>query len=666
MVTGSGSPVRLSGLLDKEALGMPDGLLKITLPDGSCREMPAGATPADVAAAIGPGLAKAAVVARVNGELCDVARPFDGDSALEILTSRDADALHVLRHSTAHATAQAVQELFPGTKIGQGPVIEDGFYYDFDREEPFSEKDLAAIEQRVAEIVKRDLPIERLELSREEALAFFEKEEEPYKIYFATTKGGETVSIYRQGEWTDFCLGPHVPSTGRLGAFKLQSVAGAYWLGDEKNKMLQRIYGTAFFNKKELKEHLRLLEEARKRDHRKLGKELGLFSFHPEAPASPFFHARGAQLYNRLIDYVRELYGRYGYTEVITPQIFDASLWKRSGHYEHYRDNMYFTEVDERQFAVKPMNCPAHCLMYSEGRHSYKELPLRIADFGRLHRYELSGAVAGLTRVRSFAQDDAHIFCTPAQIQDEVLSTVSMILECYTAFDFSVAIQLSTRPDKKAGDDALWDRSEQALRAALDASGHEYGVMEGEGAFYGPKIDFFVKDALNRQHQLGTVQLDYVLPERFELRFIDAGDAEQRPVMIHRAMLGSLERFIGILIEHCAGAFPLWLAPEQVRVLSIADRHIDYAKTVRERLQAAGLRAEIDDRNEKIGAKIREAQLAKTPFMLVVGDREAEENTVAVRDRIDGNQGAQPLNEFIEAMRARAAAPTARPKTETL
>jgi threonyl-tRNA synthetase len=428
-----------------------------------------------------------------------------------------------------------------------------------------------------------------------------------------------------------------------LGAFKLLSVAGAYWLGDERNKMLQRIYGTAFFTRKELEEHLRLLEEARKRDHRKLGRELELFSFHAEAPASPFFHPRGATIYNVLVEHVRGLYRDYGYSEVITPQIFDSSLWHKSGHYEHYRDNMYFTEVDGREYAVKPMNCPSHCLLYSEGRHSYRELPIRIADFGRLHRYELSGVTAGLTRVRSFAQDDAHIFCTQEQIPTEVASVTRMILECYALFDFEVKIVLSTRPEDRAGDDQLWDRAEVALRSALEDQGYEFTVAEGEGAFYGPKIDFIVKDALKREHQLGTIQLDYVLPERFDLGYIDAEDNPQRPVMIHRAMLGSLERFFGILVEHTGGAFPFWLAPEQVRVLSITERTGDYAKKIASRLGDSGLRAEADLRNEKIGAKIREAQLAKVPIMLIVGDREAAEGAVAVRLRKQGDQGAVDL-----------------------
>jgi threonyl-tRNA synthetase len=628
------------------------GRIEVTLADGSVRSAPRGTRAVDLLREIDATLAGSAVAVRVNGEPADLARPLDADCRLDLVASSDPLALEILRHSTAHATAQAVQELFPGTRIAQGPVIENGFYYDFDRDEPFSDADLVAIEARIEEIVRRDLPIERVEMPRAEAISFFQKEAEPYKVYFAETKGGETVSIYRQGSWTDFCRGPHVPSTGKLGAFKLLSVAGAYWLGDERNKMLQRIYGTAFFTRAELDSHLALLDEARKRDHRKLGKELGLFSFHPEAPASPFFHPKGALVYNLLVDHVRGLYARHGYTEVITPQIFDAAMWKRSGHYEHYRDNMFFTEAEGREFAVKPMNCPSHCLMYGEGRHSYRELPIRLADFGRLHRYELSGVTAGLTRVRSFAQDDAHIFCTPDQIQDEVEDLVRMYLATYALFGLpEVRIFLATRPPKRAGDDALWDRAEEALTNALERTGHPYKLNPGDGAFYGPKIDFIVLDALRREHQLGTVQLDYVLPERFELRFIDARDEEHRPVMIHRAMLGSLERFIGILIEHCAGAFPPWLAPEQVRVLPITERAVPWSEEVRDSLAAAGLRAAVDRRSEKIGAKIREAQMDKVPWMLVVGDRESAARTVAVRSRRGGDQGAAALDAFIESAR---------------
>jgi threonyl-tRNA synthetase len=617
--------------------------IRVHRPDGRSDIVPRGTTVRDL------GLeGSGAIAARVNGALVDLTHPILVDAEVEVVTSSDPAALEILRHSTAHATAQAVQELFPGTRIAQGPVIEDGFYYDFDREAPFTPEDLEAIEARVREIIRRDLPVERLDLPREEAIAFFEKEGEPYKVYFAATKGGESVSIYRQGNWTDFCRGPHVPSTGHLAAFKLLSVAGAYWLGDERNKMLQRIYGTAFFSQEELDSHLRLLEEAKRRDHRKLGRELRLFSFHADTPASPFFHPRGATVYNLLIGYVRELYGRYGYSEVITPQLFDASLWKRSGHYDHYRENMYFTAVDEREFALKPMNCPSHCLMFAEGRHSYRELPMRLADFGRLHRYERSGATAGLTRVRTFSQDDAHIFLAPEQIEAEVTSLIQMYLECYALFGMShVRIFLSTRPEKRAGRDELWEHAETALESALRAHGHPFSINAGDGAFYGPKIDFIVLDALKREHQLGTVQLDYVLPERFDLCYIDAEDREQRPVMVHRAMLGSIERFFGVLIEHCAGAFPFWLAPEQVRVLPITDRVVPYASEVRSTLSAEGLRAEIDARNEKIGAKIREAQIDKTPFMLVVGDREAQTRSVAVRSRRGGDLGPQSLDAFL-------------------
>jgi threonyl-tRNA synthetase len=634
--------------MGKRRMAPGDGRLEVTLADGSVRTVPRGTTPAVLAREIGVR----AVAARVDGALVDLSRPLSSGARVEFVAPPDPKALEVLRHSTAHTAAQAVQELFPGTKIAQGPVIENGFYYDFDREAPFSDADLAAIETRMAEIVRRDLAIERLDLSREEAIAFFEKENEPYKVYFAETKGGPTVSIYRQGEWTDFCRGPHVSSTGSLGAFKLLSVAGAYWLGDERNKMLQRIYGTAFFTREELDAHLALLEEARKRDHRKLGKELDLFSFHPEAPASPFFHPKGAIVYNLMVDYVRGLYSRYGYSEVITPQIFDASLWKRSGHYEHYRDTMFFTHAEDREYAVKPMNCPSHCLLFSEGRHSYRELPIRLADFGRLHRYELSGVTAGLTRVRSFSQDDAHIFCTQEQIPSEVEFLVRMYLETYALFGLPEArIFLATRPPNRAGDDGLWDRAEAALESALEKSGQPYKRNEGDGAFYGPKIDFIVVDALRREHQLGTVQLDYVMPERFDLRYIDAQDREQRPVMIHRAMLGSLERFFGILIEHCAGAFAPWLAPEQIRVLPITERAAPWAEEVRRAMASAGFRAGVDSRGEKIGAKIREAQMQKVPWMLVVGDREAASRTVSVRSRRGGDQGGSSVEAFIDKAR---------------
>jgi len=633
---------------------VPQGrTVQVRLPDGRAIQLPRGARVDDAARAIGPRLAAEAIAAKVDGRVVDLTTSLDSDCALEILTPASGDeALDVLRHSTSHALAQAVKELWPETKIAQGPSIENGFYYDFDRPDPFTEQDLERIEARMADIVSRDIPIERLEMPKDEAVRMFEAEGEPYKTYFAREKGGAVVSAYRQEGFTDFCRGPHLPSTGRIRAFKLLSVAGAYWLGDERNPMLQRIYGTAFFSRKELDAHLERLEEAKRRDHRKLGRELDLFSFHPEAPASPFFHPRGAIVYNLLVDFVRQLYRKSGYREVITPQVFDVALWHRSGHYEAYRDNMFFTEVDGREFAVKPMNCPAHCLIYRSQRHSYKELPLRLADFGRLHRYERSGVTAGLTRVRSFAQDDAHIYVAPEQIQEEVARVARLIMETYAVFGFEeVRIGLSTRPETWVGTEEIWARAEAALEAALRALEVAYRVFPGEGTFYGPKIDFMVLDALKREHQLGTIQLDFNNPERFDLVYQTADGANARPVMIHRAMLGSLERFMGILIEHCAGAFPLWLAPVQVRVLPITDRVAGRAEEIVRALDAADLRAEADLRSEKIGHKIRDAQLEKVPYMLVLGDREAESGQVSVRSRSRGDQGPSSLDAFITVAR---------------
>jgi threonyl-tRNA synthetase len=623
--------------------------IQVTLPDGKSLTLPRGSTLADVAKAIGPRLAKDAIAGKVDGRLVDLAKRLDADCAVQIVTpNAGEEALEILRHSTSHALAQAVKELWPETKIAQGPSIENGFYYDFDREDPFTEDDLRTIERRMAEIVARDLKIERLEMPKADAVRYFESENEPYKTYFAREKGGDIVSAYRQEGFTDFCRGPHVPSTGKLRAFKLLNAAGAYWLGSENNRMLQRIYGTAFFSDKELAEHLERLEEAKRRDHRKLGKELDLFSFHPEAPAMPFFHPKGAIVYNLLVDFVRELYRRYGYQEVITPQIFDAVLWKRSGHYDNYKENMFFLEADEREYAVKPMNCPSHCLIYRSGRHSYRELPLRLADFGRLHRYERSGVTAGLTRVRSFAQDDAHIFLAPEMIRDEVGRFIAMLLESYGLFGLTdVRMRLGTRPENSIGSPELWLQAEKGLSDALQASGMAFELEAGEGAFYGPKIDVMVNDALKREWQLGTVQLDFNNPERFDLHYVTASGENARPVMIHRAMLGSIERFMGILIEHCAGAFPFWLAPVQVRVLPITDRVSPRAQELLEILRAAGLRAEADLRSEKIGHKIREAQLEKVPFMLVLGDREAESGQISVRSRSRGDLGVSSVESFV-------------------
>jgi threonyl-tRNA synthetase len=533
-------------------------------------------------------------------------------------------------------------------------VIEGGFYYDFDRAEPFSESDLAAIENRMREIVQRDLPIERVTLAKDDAIAFFEAEHEPYKVYFATTKGDATVSIYRQGTWTDFCRGPHVPSTGRLKAFKLLSVAGAYWLGDEKNKMLQRIYGTAFFTQAELDEHLRLLEEARKRDHRKLGRELDLFMIHPFAPGATFWTERGTTIYNVLNAYLREIQ-LDDYREIKTPLLYNRKLWELSGHWGKYRDNMFLvldTETGEHEFSLKPMNCPSHHIYYASKMHSYRELPIRYTTYDVLHRNEKSGTLAGLTRVRQFQQDDCHIYLREDQIEAEVKRLTSFILSYYETFGLTASLKFATRPPQRLGDDAMWDRAEGALRAALEATGLPYEINPGDGAFYGPKIDFDIADSLGRKWQLGTIQLDYAAPERFGLEYVGEDNAPHRPVVIHRAVSGSFERFIAILIEHYAGAFPLWLSPEQVRILPITDRINAYGEEVRAACAARGLRAKLDDRSEKIGAKIRDAQLQKIPFMLVLGDREAAEHTVAVRSRHGGDEGAATVEAFL----ARAAA----------
>ena len=550
-----------------------------------------------------------------------------------------------IRHSAAHVMASVVLELFPGAKFAVGPPTDDGFYYDFSVERPFTPEDLERIEARMREVIEQDAPFEPAELAREDAEARFA--EQPFKLeIIGAIPEDEAITTYTHDSFVDLCRGPHVESTGKVAAFKLMSVAGAYWRGDERNEMLQRIYGSAWESEEKLQEHLTRLEEAARRDHRKLGQELGLFFFNPIAPASPFFLPRGATLYNTLVAYVRDLYERYGYREVITPQVFDAELWKRSGHYDHYKENMYFTYVDEREFGVKPMNCPAAAMLYASELHSYRDLPLRYADFGRLHRFERSGVTHGLTRVRTFSQDDAHIFCAPEQVESEITWFIEMVQETYTLFGFDdVRVALSLRPEDRIGSDELWDQAEGALAAALDARGMEYEPFPGEGAFYGPKIDFFVADAIGREWQLGTVQLDYNLPERFDLEFVDAEGARRRPVVIHRAMLGSLERFLGVAIEHFGGAFPAWLAPVQAEIIPIADRHVEYAEKVRDELEAAGLRVHVDDRRERMNAKIRDAQLAKTPYMLIVGDKEADAHSAAVRLRSGDDLGLIPIAE---------------------
>jgi threonyl-tRNA synthetase len=596
-------------------------------------------SPAKVALASALGQAADRVPAvLIDGAIADVFRPLDSNCSIEPLSISDPRTLEVLRHSAAHLLAQAVKRLYPSAQVTIGPVIADGFFYDFKYDPGFSPEDLERIEAEMAKIVAANYPLSREVLQRDEATRFFRELGEEFKAEIIAGLPDAEVSLYRQGEFVDLCRGPHVPATGLLKAVKLTHVAGAYWRGDERNPMLQRIYGTAFADKASLDEHLARLEEARRRDHRRLGKQLGLFSFHPEAPATPFFLPDGARLYNRLVQYIRDLYGEYGYDEVITPQILDRELWHRSGHYDHYKDNMYFTEVDGRDFAVKPMNCPTHCLIYGEELRSYRDLPLRFADFGRLHRFERSGVVHGLTRVRSFCQDDAHIYCTVEQMHDEVRSVIRMIGDTHRAFGFDeTKVYLSTRPEKSIGTDDMWARAEESLRDALAAESVPYAVNPGDGAFYGPKIDFCVLDAMKREWQLSTAQLDFSMPDRFELTYIDNSGAPQRPVMIHRAILGSLERFIGILIEHTGGAFPLWLAPQQVRFVTVTDRPNEYAVAAVRKLRSAGLRAAADLRNEKLGFKVREAQQAKIPVIGVIGDREMEEGTVSPRLR-DGSK----------------------------
>ncbi len=623
--------------------------ITVTVSDGRRVEVPAGTTARAALRAAGVANLRDAVAARVDGGVVDLARPLAESCTVEPVSAESADGTDVLRHSAAHLMAQAVKRLFPETQVTIGPVIDDGFYYDFKRALPFTPEDLERIEAEMQAIIKSDLPVTREEMPRRAAIALFAEMGEHYKVEIIEGIADEVVSLYRQGEFVDLCRGPHVPSTGGHRAVKLTGLAGAYWRGDERNEMLQRIYGTAFPSRQLLDAHLARIEEAKKRDHRRLGKELDLFSFDATAPGSPVFHPKGAIVYNQLVAYIRGFYQRYGYDEVITPQIMDVELWKRSGHYDNYRENMFFSHLEEREFAVKPMNCPSHCLIYGARKRSYRELPIRYADFGRLHRAERSGTLHGLTRVRSFSQDDAHIFCMPEQIGGEISALLQMIDEVYRDFGFEERrVMLSTRPAKSIGTDAMWELAESALADALRGAAIDYRINAGDGAFYGPKIDVTVVDALKRPWQLATIQLDYgELPERFDLSYVRPDGSEARPVMIHRAILGTIERFMGILIEHCGGAFPLWLAPVQVRVLTLTERTQAYGQAVCEQLRAGGFRVELDDRNEKLGYKVREAQLAKVPYMLVVGDKEAEAGTVAPRSRTGGSSAAVRLDAFI-------------------
>jgi len=628
--------------------------MQVQLPDGSMKDVPNDATVAQVAESIGKRLAKDAIAGKVNGKIVDLTAKVPDKAKVEILTPKSKDGVDVIRHSTAHLMAMAVQELFPGTQVTIGPVIENGFYYDFGTDRPFSDEDLRRIEEKMSEIAKRDLPIKREVWTRDDAIKLFDKIGEKYKVQIIRDiPGDETLTIYRQGDWFDLCRGPHVPSTGRLGAFKLLSVAGAYWRGDERNSMLQRIYGTAWSDEKGLQEYLKRMDEAKARDHRKLGKELALFHFSNLAPAMPIFLPKGAVIYNELIDFVRSFYRRDGYSEVVTPLLWDTELFKISGHYDNYRDHMFFSEVEEREYGLKPMNCPGDIQIYAMERRSYRDLPIRLANFARLHRYERSGVTHGLTRVRSFAQDDAHIFIAPEQIQGEIERELNLIKEIYDVFGFTdVKIGLSTRPEKRIGTDAMWDSAEKALEEALKKRGLTYHVDPGQGAFYGPKLDYQVTDAIGRPWQLGTVQVDYAQPERFKLTYIGADNSEHRPVMIHRAILGSLERFIAIIIEHFAGAFPVWLAPVQAIVLPLSEKFLDYANDTAAKLRQAGLRVEMDGSNEKLGAKIRDAQLEKIPYMLIVGEKEASSGSVSLRKR-SGEQSSMSLDQFVaEARRA--------------
>jgi threonyl-tRNA synthetase len=629
--------------------------ITVSLPDGTPLELPDGATGADAAAAIGPGLAKAALAIRFGGELHDLAAPLADGTEIAILTDRDPQALDLIRHDAAHVMAEAVQELYPGVKVTIGPAIENGFYYDFDfpDEVKITDADLEKIEAAMRAHIEADEEFSRRDVPVAEAVEIFAAQGEGYKVELIEDliegEGVETVSLYRNGPFEDLCRGPHGPSTGRIKAIKLSSLAGAYWRGDEKRQMLTRIYGTAFFSKKELNKHLERIEQAKARDHRRLGPQLGLFMLREEAPGMPFWLPNGTTLLHLIEAEVQDQLRKRGYKEIATPQVLDEELWHRSGHWENYRDDMYFMEVDERRFALRPMNCPGACLVFDSERHSYRELPLRLAEFGRVSRNEREGVLHGLLRVRAFTQDDAHVYCTEDQIADEVASICEAIDELYARFGFEdVKVELSTRPQKSMGSPEQWDKAEAALTEALERQGREYELNPGDGAFYGPKIDFHVTDALGRSWQCGTCQLDFQMPERFDLSYVGADDGQHRPVLIHRALLGSMERFAGILIEHYAGRFPVWLAPVQAIVLPVSDRHNDYADRVASELGEAGVRVSVDERSESVGRKIRDAELGRYPYMLVVGDREQEAGAIAVRSHEEGELGAMPIGDFAE------------------
>lgn len=639
-------------------------MINLTLPDGSKRELADGATPFDLASGISKSLAKAAVIAKVDGEEWDLMRPFEGDAEVAIITRKDEEALEVIRHDTAHILAQAVQDLFPGTQVTIGPAIEDGFYYDFARNEPFSTEDFEAIEKRMAEIVDADLPFQREVWDRNDAIAKFKAMGEQYKAeLIEDLPEDETITIYRQGEWMDLCRGPHLPSTGKIGkAFKLMKVAGAYWRGDHRNAQLQRIYGTAWLDEKQLKAHLHRIEEAEKRDHRRLGKQMELFHFQEEAQGQVFWHPAGWTLYRTVENYMRRRLEDNGYVEIKTPQLMDRKFWEASGHWDKYRENMFISSIDqeEKVLAVKPMNCPCHVQVFNQGQKSYRDLPLRMAEFGSCHRYEPSGSLHGLMRVRGFVQDDAHIFCTVDQITEEVTAFCELLKSVYEDFGFEEPrIKFSDRPEQRVGSDEVWDKAEAALVAAAEASGLDYEHNPGDGAFYGPKLDFVVRDAIGREWQTGTIQCDFNLPERLDAVYVGEDADKHRPVMLHRAILGSLERFLGVLIENYAGKLPFWLAPRQIVVATITSDADDYAQEVKDKMAAAGLRVDVDLRNEKINYKVREHSVGKIPVIAVVGRKEAEEGAVALRFLGDGNrtQEVLPLDQAIDQLKAESLAP---------
>ena len=626
-------------------------MITIKLKDGKEKQFESAISLADAAKAISNSLGRDAIVAKVNGELTDLRDPIVDGSEVEFFTKEDKEGLFTLRHTASHVMAQAIQHLFPGTKFAIGPAIDDGFYYDLDSDHVFSQEDFAAIEKEMAKISKEKIPLVKKVVSRGEALKFFQDKGQDYKVMLINDLPEDAqISLYEQGDFTDLCAGPHMRSTGKVKVFKIMTVAGAYWRGDSKNKMLQRIYATAFFKKEDLDHYLFIRSEAEKRDHRKLGKQLDLFSFHDEGPGFPFFHPKGMALRNMLMDYERELFKEFGYVEIMTPVILSKQLWIQSGHWDHYKENMYFTKIDDEDYAIKPMNCPGGILYFKTQQRSYRDLPMRVGEFGLVHRHELRGALHGLFRVRCFTQDDAHIFMTQDQMKEEVIKCMAMYKKMYGVFGLEYHVELSTRPENSMGSDELWEISTNALREAIEKTGVPYQINEGDGAFYGPKLDFHVQDSLGRTWQCGTIQMDMQLPERFDVNYIGEDGEKHRAVMLHRAGYGSLERFIGILIEHFAGAFPTWIAPVQVKVIPVTEKHMDYAKSVAKTLSESNIRVELEEANETLGYKIRKAQMEKVPYMLIVGDKEEKSHTVSIRSRKDGDKGSMMVPMFIAGL----------------